>query len=246
MKKLSQILENVVVGKLNLTDNEFNEYKKKVDSIVAEFYSDMVKWVKAEGQSMKMMNILPNEEGKNRECSLMTKCNTNLSLLRKIIDWYNVNSFEELINTLNNNKEELFLSTGSKFNDVFKILEKTTELGNIAEDLVRDEFKNLMKKKYDIDVLVYRSPEGSADDMLRGIDVWFMHGTKKITCQVKPLKNLEMIGDEYKILISGRAKSYKTDYIAFANVNKNEVLIFKNKNVKVEGYYYIIPSINKV
>lgn len=228
MKKLSKILESVSLGTLILSESEFNDYKKYLNKILLDLYSEHVEisgsyFVKAQ-----------DWEDKNRFKSILNYTNTNIMLNSWIVRSFGIEGFSELIEFIHFNKNNLFLEGGEYFDKVIEILKKTEEIGIRNEIAACNVLENIIYQKLGVKVSVKRTETDSKDDIFYGIDIYFILNGKKWTCQVKPLKDINIIGDKVKVKSSGRIKKYSTHYWMFIN-EQNRFALFQNKNPIING-----------
>jgi len=240
MKKFTSINESKDLGKFIISDSDFNKYKNTIITILREMYKDHM--VSVEG--MSLVKALPSEVRIGREYSTLNKVNTNILLASKMVNKFNLNNADDLINFVQNNKTELFTEQGKYFDLIFSTIRKTEERGEQNEEFVCEYIKKIVKLKFDEDISPVREVTSSYKDMFLGIDITFTVGGKEYTCQVKPLKSTSLSDNYIKITSSGLMKEYDTNYIAFANKDDGKVLLFRNRreDVSING---VIVTINK-
>jgi len=244
MKKFSIIQESQNLGKFIISDTEFRNYISTINNILkSELYSDRVENV----EGISLVKALPYEEKEGRHFSTLNKVNTNILLLKKMVTMFNLNSFNDIISFVTNNKVDLFTENGKYFKSlVYTTIRQTERVGEENEELVCRYLKHLAKKKFDQDIEPVREVTSSYKDLILGIDITFPINDKDYTCQVKPLISTDQNENTITITSSGRLKLYKTDYIAFVNRNQNSILLFKNRGVRVNGDKVIIDKSNLV
>lgn len=240
MKKFSKINESVNLGKFQISSDEFAQYKNTINRILTvEMYPDMLKSV----GSMKLVKALPYEEN-GRDFSVLNKVNTNIRLMSAIVSTFAINNFKDLLAFVSDNRNDLFTDGGKYFRSlVYTTIRSTEKIGEENEELVANYIKNLAKDKYGIDIRPVREVTSSENDMIRGIDITFDILGKAYTCQVKPLISYREDGDNFIITSSGLIKQYSTDYIAFANIPRKEVMMFQNKNIGIDGNIITIKNL---
>lgn len=243
MKKFTLIQENYDLERFSISREEFIKYRKEIERILLKvLYPDKVKY--AEG--LPLLGALSCEKSEGRDFSIFHKVNTNVMVMRYFVKTFNINSFQALINLVNDKKEEFFIEGGRYFNEIRKILKITEDYGDRNEYLAIEYIKQVIKSKLNLDVNPVKSPSGSYDDLINGVDAKFDIKGKSYTCQVKPLVSIKESGEEYIIVSSGNIKNYKTDYLAFSNHKTGECVLFKNKEVRINGTTIIIPKIYRV
>lgn len=228
MKKISKILESVSLGNLVLSDSEFNDYKRYLNKRLLDLYPDHVdisgsKFVKAQSW-----------EDKDRFKSILNYVNTNIMLNSWIVRTFGIERFSGLIQFVHLNTNELFLQDGKYFDQVIKILKRTEEIGMRNEINACKILQSVIFEKLGKNVQVIRTETDSSDDIFHGIDIYFILNSKKWTCQVKPLKEINIIGDKVRVKSSGRIKKYSTHYWMFIN-DQNRFALFQNKNPIING-----------
>ncbi len=244
MKRFSIINESVNLDRFIISDSEFNQYKSTIDNILkSELHNDKLVQV----ETLTLIKSLPYEANEGRHFSTLNKVNTNILLIKKMVNMFNLNNFQDILSFIKNNKVDLFTQNGQYFKSlVYKTIRQTEKIGEDNEDLVCQYLKHLAKKKFDQDIEPVREVTSSYKDLILGIDITFPINGKDYTCQVKPLVSAEQNENTITVTSSGRLKLYKTDYIAFVNRNQNSILLFKNRGVKIDGYKVSIDKINLV
>jgi hypothetical protein len=244
MKNFSIIQESQNLGKLTISDTEFRNYISTINNILkSELYRDRIESV----EGISLVKALPYEEKEGRYFSTLNKVNTNILLLKKMVTMFNLNTFNDIISFVTNNKVDLFTEDGKYFKSlVYTTIRQTEKVGEENEELVCRYLKHLAKKKFNQDIEPVREVTSSYKDLILGIDITFPINDKDYTCQVKPLMSAEQNENTITITSSGRLKLYKTDYIAFVNRNQNSIFLFKNRGVRIEGDKVIIDKNNLV
>jgi hypothetical protein len=243
MKKFTLIQENYDLERFSISRDQFISYRKEVEKILLkELYPDKVKY--AEG--IPLLGALPCEKSEGRDFSIFHKVNTNVTLMRYFVRTFNINSFQDLVNLVNVKKNDFFIEGGRYFNEIRKILKITEDYGDKNEYIALEYIKQVIKSKLNLEVNPIKSPSGSYDDLINGVDIKFDINGKSFTCQVKPLVSIKESGVEYILVSSGNIKNYKTDYLSFANHKTGECVLFKNKEVRINGTTIIIPQKQRV
>jgi hypothetical protein len=232
MKRFSIINESVNLDRFIISDSEFNQYKSTIDNILkSELHNDKLVQV----ETLTLIKALPYEANEGRHFSTLNKVNTNILLIKKMVNMFNLNNFQDILSFIKNNKVDLFTQNGQYFKSlVYKTIRQTEKIGEDNEDLVCQYLKFLAKQKYGQDIEPIREVTSSYNDLILGIDITFQINGIDYTCQVKPLKDVRQKDDFIIVTSSGRLKNYKTSYIAFVNKYENKILLFKNRDVKID------------
>jgi len=175
---------------------------------------------------------------------------TNPMVIRKLIEWYMNGIFDgnktpenvsivEFGEWLTNNASTLF-KQGKYLDELVTINLKSYDSGTKTENLT---IKKLTESPYNIDPKnIKQFCSGSKQDRFDGkdIEITLPSGTKY--AQVKPLGNIKY-DENTKIytVYSYQMKNYKNkplEYIIFTNTK--EMVIFENKNYKVEDKHIAI------
>lgn len=239
MKKFTLIQENYDLDRFSISREQFITYRKVIERILTkELYPDKVKY--ADG--LHLLGPLNCEKAENRDFSIFGKINTNVMVMKYLVKTFSLSNFKELLDLVETKKKELFVEGSLYFSKIREILRITEDYGDRNEYLAISFIKSIIKSKLGVDVSPIKSPAGSYDDLINGIDVKFGVNNKQYTCQVKPLVTIKESGDEYIILSSGNIKNYKTDYLCFSNHKSGESALFQNKEIKINGTTLIIPK----
>jgi sialic acid synthase SpsE len=104
--------------------------------------------------------------------------------------------------------------------------------------------QSVIKQKTGQNVEVKRTETDSREDFIDGIDLHFTLDGKRYTCQVKPLKEFELINNSetYRIKSSGRIKQYNVSYFVFVNKDRQKFAVFKNRNVTISNDTLTFPK----
>ena len=237
MKLFTLIQENYDLVRFSITRDQFLKYRKKIEHILLkELYSDRIKY----SEGLPLLGALNCELKEGRDFSIFSKFNTNVTVMKYLVKTFNINNFNELMDLIEERKNEFLVEGSPYFKEIWKILKITEEYGDKNEYIAVDYIKNVIKNKLNIEINPIKSKPGSYDDMIKGIDIKFNINNKEYTCQVKPLVSLRESGDDWIVQSSGNIKNYKTDYLAFANHKNGECILFQNKDVKMNGTTLII------
>lgn len=239
MEKFTLIQENYNLERFWISRDQFISYSRFIENILLkEMYPEKVKTV----QSLKLLGPLDCERRENRDFSIFHKINTNVTVMKYFVRKFKINSLEELMGLIESRKDEFFTEGTSYFNEIWNILKITESYGEKNEYISIDYIKGVIKDKLGLDINPLKSPSGSYDDMINGIDITFKINNKDYTCQVKPLVRISERGNDFIIESSGNIKNYHTDYLSFSNHKNGESVLFQNKEVKINGSTLIIPK----
>lgn len=239
MRKFTLILEDYDLGQFSITRDQFITYRKTIENILLkELYPNNVRVV----QGIPLLTPLNCEKNEGRDFSIFHKINTNVTVMKYLVKEFQLKNFDDLITLVVTRKNELFIEGSKYLIQIQKILKITEEYGDKNEYLALEYIKKVIKSKMSLDVSPTRSPTGSYDDLINGIDIKFNANGKEFTCQVKPLVSVAERGGNSVIVSSGNIKNYHTHYLAFANHRTGEVLLFQNKEVTFSGNTLTIPS----
>lgn len=242
--------------------NEHPEIKKKyagkVRAILKEVYHKNYKTKKdlPEGDFPGIYDL--ETEGR----SVINKFDTNYSALAILIDEINIvllsvdkfpinlknKSGEELTKECDNlfsimekYKHKIFSWDSKIFQRMIKMVSETHILGEKREDIVINKLKWAFGKNNVTKIGCL----GNQDDMFKGVDVIVERDEKKYTGQIKPFGKTQKSGDNLIMHLTGNVKPYNVDWMIFEN-RKDGILIFDNKDIRISGGKYIIPSKNLV
>lgn len=269
MKKETKLNEEIIMGKLFLSENEtetkfiaksiFNLYPKEkskyastMRSLLKDVYPD--NWVK--GSDWFNTGIYDLEK-KGR--SVINKFDTNYSVLGIIIDSlnefisktgidnpikFNIDDEKNVSSQMNRVLD--YLQTYKhrilgKDSKLFpKLISMVSTTHNIGEK--NEDFAIIKLKETFGEKNVEKVGElGSEKDMGGGVDAEINFENKIHTAQIKPLISMDLIDNEYHISISSGVKKYKTDWMIFV-LNRSSIFIFDNSNTKIVKDIYVIPE----
>lgn len=239
MVKFTLIQESYNLGRFSITRDQFITYRKTIENILLnEMYPNNVKVV----DGIPLLTSLDCEKKENRDFSIFHKINTNVTVMKYLVKTFNLSNFNDLIELVVTRKNDLFIEGTVYFNEIHKILKITEEYGDRNELLSISYIKDVIKRKLNLDISPIKSPTGSYDDLINGIDIKFNLNGRDFTCQVKPLVSISEIGNNCVINSSGNIKNYKTDYLSFADHRTSKVILFQNKEVSISGNIITIPK----
>ena len=239
MKKISSILENYIIGNIPMTYQEFYNYQNLVKSELHKIYSEEI--------TIDKMVFVAKQSFDNpkRIKSIINYANSNMLLCEWIIEKFKCSTLEELFNSIKRESKNLFSPEGSYFNNVLEKLIYTEGIGIKNEEFAAKFVEDFLAQR-EIETKVFRTETDCHDDLIEGIDLYFDYKGRKITCQVKPLKDVKEVGPNLGILSSGKLKPYKVNYLIFVNSKKNKAIMFHNKDVTYDNKTAIIKAENLV
>lgn len=200
---------------------------------------------------------IPNTNIPGQSWSILNYFDTNPMVIKKLIEWYmngvfnngeipsevTIEKFKQWIMT---NGEKLF-KDGKYLNELVKINLKSYESGTKTENLT---IKKLSEPPYNINPKnIKQFCSGSKQDRWDGKDIEITTDNGVSYAQIKPLKDMKVNNNGY-VVNSYQMKDYKKkpiQFIIFAN--PKELLIFDNKNYKVEDNHFAIfknPPLSKI
>jgi hypothetical protein len=241
MNKFSEVYNESKRYDFVLTDSEFDSYKDFINELLEKTYSKRaINISDRPGKKLMIYEAFGYETTKmpGREFSILGKVNTNRLLISKIWEKFKINDYRHLENLVNKLKFDLFDERGKFFKSnpgtfsVWDTIRFTEMKGEENEDAVCKFIKEL----YGNESNPIREVTSSYKDMILGIDITFKIDGEDKTCQVKPLKfaNFKERG-VVKIYSSGVIKEYKTDFICFVDLSKNNYLFFVNKGATFDS-----------
>ncbi len=114
MKKFTSIKESQDLGKFIMSDSDFTKYKNSINILLRDMYRDHL--IKVDG--LTLVKALPSEKNIGREYSTLNKVNTNITLIRKMVNMFSSTNTDELIKFIQDNKLELFTDNGKYFKNL--------------------------------------------------------------------------------------------------------------------------------
>lgn len=233
MKKFSLILENYNLGRFTISRDQFNIYKREIDSILSNMYIDQMVSIPDFGSFVKPRKF---EMSEGRYISILNKVNTNLALLSYFVRQFGLSNFDGVISLVRDRRDDLFSEDGQYLKNIVQIIKSTEEAGEKNEDLAIHYIKSVILSKLGTDITPQKVPTSSYKDLVLGIDIEFTIGGKVYTCQVKPLVKWENKEGSIYVVSSGNIKKYNTDYICFSDWRSKKSILFKNKEVEKKDY----------
>lgn len=235
MKKFTLISENYTFGNFSLSYSDFIEYQNLVKSKLDILYDEKIE---LEGFIFVARQSF---DSPSRIKSIINYANSNIMLCNWIVENFNCNNKSELLNVIQTHSEDLFLPTGQYFNAVITKLRITESYGVKNEEYAANYLKGLLHNKK-IEANVLRTETDCRDDLILGIDLYFMYNGNKITCQVKPFKSISDLGDKLQVTSSGKLKPYNVNYLIFVDFKKDEAYLFKNKGAEYKDKVVTLPK----
>lgn len=197
-------------------------------------------------------------EGVEVRYECISRAVNNRFLLRKIIDdkrreiITDIRTKEELFSFVKDNLRELIHPNGKWFKSVYSLLEATGFKGDKGETIAFKYIEQMGKSKgLNIQVL---KPRKIKDDILGGIDGFFVWNDREFTVQVKPLsEKITPAVSEYRkdtnlfiAFVDGFIKELKCDYLALVDSRVNLCMLYKTKGIIPLGTHFLIPKENLV
>jgi hypothetical protein len=182
--------------------------------------------------------------GKSLDPELIRKMINNRLLFNKISNWAKSSNKVELMEFITNNSDELFKPTGKYFNDIYQLLNRSSNKGNRLEKEAFSAFKAELKMRKGVDINIVK-PDKDKD--ISGVDGIFQWRGREFTIQVKTLHKIESFKrDDSKFIVfcDGVLKDLETDYLIV--INESTTHIFKSNGVLAYGSYYLIPKDNLI
>jgi Fe-Mn family superoxide dismutase len=232
-------------------------YATKIREILKDVYSDF--WKEKSELSDGQYSGVYNLETEGR--SVINKLDTNYSTFAILVDEinnvltkagktnlnFNTKNKEELVkqlsilfSILDKYKYKIFAQDSPILHRMIKMVSETHVSGEKRESSVTEKLKDTFGKE-NVDKV---GELGNTSDMFKGIDVVIKKDGKEYTGQIKPFGYIKDDGKNVRIFFSANAKYYNNvDWLIFQN-NKQNILIYDNKGVKISNGQYLIPSEN--
>jgi hypothetical protein len=169
MRKFTLIQEDYDLDRFSITRSQFVSYSRAIEKIICELYPAKIKFV----QDIKLIGPLNCEKVEKRDFSIFNKANTNVTLMKYFVRTFTINNFQELLSLVEDRKLEFFAEGGMYFGEVRKILKITEDYGDRNEYISIDFIREVIKGKLGVDIDPMKSPSGSYDDIINGIDITF-------------------------------------------------------------------------
>ena len=224
----------IIKNKFGVKYSEHRKYKKLISKILFEFYSDKI-----------LLNgflyvCKQSFDKKESHFSIINKSVGNITVILWIVNQFNINTFNELIEFVSNNKHNIFKTGGIYFDNLLAILKISERKGIKNEKKAIKILSNYLNGK-NIDFKIKQTPLYSNEDVILGIDIILSINNKDWYVQVKPLKNFKVKNGYYKIVSSGKIKKYNNiHYYIF--IKDKEHLLFSNTNLKIKNGIIYVPE----
>lgn len=231
-------------------------YATKIREILKDVYSDF--WKEKDELPDGSFSGVYNLESDGR--SVINKLDTNYSTLAILVDEINkvltkanksninfktkdkselIKQITYLFSILEKYKFKIFAQDSPILHKMIKMVSITHNLGEKRESSVTDKLKSL----FGDDNVEKVGELGSEQDMLKGVDAIIKKDENSYTAQIKPYGYIKDDGKNVRVFFTANTKPYNVDWLIFQN-NKSGILIYSNKNVKISGGQYLIPSEN--
>jgi len=226
-------------GNWGVTHQRHSKYKRLISKILGDLYPNRIE--------IEGFWYVPAQDfdGKGAFISILNKAIGNITLFKSIVNNYNINTFNELITFVKNNKIDLFKQGGIYFDNTLQVLKISERKGIENEKKAIKHIKQYLKSK-NIKFKIQQTPLYSRLDVIDGIDVIITINSRDWYVQVKPLKSYTLSNDLYEIISSGKIKKYSNiHYYIF--INEKNCLFFANSYLEViNGIVYVPKSSLKI
>jgi hypothetical protein len=138
-------------------------------------------------------------------------------------------------------KNRIFNTTSSTFQSLMMVLNQTHAWGQKREDTTIE----ILKKRFGGNNITPIGKLGSSEDMIGGVDCKITIDGVLKTSQIKPFTHFKTENGTTMVMGSGNVKRYNTNWLIFAKNNK-EILIFENKDCKIDGGNFVFPEENLI
>lgn len=214
--------------KWGVSYEKHKSYQSLIDKILSGIYPDSIYvdgFFYVVGQDF-------DEPGS--EISIINKAIGNITVFKAIVRDNNIKSFDDMIQFVIDNRNELFKKGGTYFDNILQIL-KISERKGIENELKAIQYIESNLKSKNIDYTIKQSPICSQLDVIYGVDLILTIKNKDYYIQVKPLESWSLVNENYVVKGRGKIKKYKiVHYYIF--VGANEYLLFKNDdNLQVKN-----------
>ena len=235
-----------------------NTFKNSINIILRDVFPNH--HYNKDGYEKGEMSGVYDLEQKGR--SVINKLNTNYScfcvLLRdvnkvlssknqELISFQNPSIVEQLkqverfVKIIGEYKDRIFTTTSSTFQSLMMVLNQTHAWGQKREDTTIE----ILKKQFGSNNITPIGKLGSSEDMIGGIDCKITVDGVLKTSQIKPFTHFKTENGTTMVMGSGNVKRYNTNWLIFAKNNK-EILIFENKDSKINGGNFVFPEENLI
>lgn len=192
-----------------MSDREHNDFKNLVVEKLELVYGKD-SFSKVDGIWGNFLEPVEGIENPNRIKSILNYLNTNI-LFREMIcrKKPSISNYSDLRDYFDKNYQKFIEKSGEYFGQVLQLLERTEEKGVLNELSAIPRLKRGLKEKLSLDVDVYRTETDSKDDLIFGIDIYYLEDGQMVGCQVKPLVSFREDLDQIIIESSGLIKRYR-------------------------------------
>lgn len=214
--------------KWGVSYEKHKSYQSLIDKILADIYPDRI-YVES------FFYVIGQDfDAEGSEISIINKAIGNITVFKAIVRDNNIGSFEEMIQFVIDNRNELFKKGGIYFDNILQIL-KISERKGIENELKAIQYIESNLKSKNIEFTIKRTPICSQLDVIYGIDLILSIKNKDYYIQVKPLESYTLNEESYAVKGRGKIKKHKiVHYYIF--VGANECLLFlNNDNLQVKN-----------
>ena len=226
-------LGNVVTSKYGVT-NSIAWLNNKIKKYIEDVYSPFG-YKYGFNLDLNIDDFIINSE-------YINKMVNNYTIFKKIIEINKIENESEFYQYMVDNFNEIYHWKGKYFDIItLPILINTTRKGNDGERKCLVYFKELLAQKgIYTDIL---SP--TIDEDVSGIDAKFRWKDKYVTIQVKPYTEASINKESKMIRVKSQGSlSLNTDYLIL--YRKNNIIVVKGKEVKIEGNFFTFNEISVV
>jgi hypothetical protein len=152
-----------------------------------------------------------------------------------------INEVKRLNQFIYEYKNRIFNTTSSTFQSLMMVLNQTHSWGQKREDTTIE----ILKKQFSSNNIKPVGKLGSSEDMIGGVDCKITVDGVLKTAQIKPFTHCKTENGNTTVMGSGNVKRYNTNWLIFTKNNK-EILIFENKNSKINEGNFVFPEQNLI
>lgn len=238
--------EKTQLGGFSVTWQERGTYEALVRSKLSSIYNNFVEAPGPDGKTIKFIGA-QSFDTEGRWKSIINYADSNNKLANWIVYNFKCKSFQDLINTVNREYQNLYSPDGKWSATVLEKLKETEESGIRNEVFATEMIKKDMEQKGK-QVQIKRTVTDSWDDCILGIDLILEFSGRKFTCQVKPYTSINIQRKTrpglgfYEIQTPSKVKAYKVDYMVFVNTQLNSVFVFENNGLKTNWKSFTLPE----
>ena len=148
-----------------------------------------------------------------------------------------IQEVQRMVSIMEQFKFRIFSTKSNTFKNLMATLGKTSDLGDIRENVAI----NILKRVYGKENVHRIGGLGVVDDMKAGIDAIIKVDGINHTAQIKGFGGVELLDDKYIITNTGQVKKYKTKWMIFINA-KHTIFIFDNSDTEIVDGNYSFPK----